>query len=442
MNRTSGWFVMPRTIYAVLAIASITLLDFALPGMMYVGWLASMALGVAIAYEFGTLYARRGTIRAWRVVADRLSNGDDNPVRIELESTYRVSLHCEVLDDLPEQLQVRSLVLRGRIEPTMRTVLRYNIRPTQRGEYHFGDIHVYLSLGLGLLQRRRTIPAGNSVGVYPSYIQMRSIELASVTKASIVGQRRLRRLGHTMEFETIKHYVPGDDVRTVNWRSTARSGSMMVNLFQDEREQHIYSVIDMGRVMKMPFHGLSLLDYSINGALALSRVALLKGDRAGLVAYGSKKASSIRADRRSRQLHLLNEALYSANTDFSESNDEVMFARLQAAAPTRSLIMLYTNIETLGAFQRRLPLLRVLAARHVLVVTMFENTEVASLASEPTNSVDDLYLRNAAELLVWQKREVMHQMRKHGIYSVYAKPQDMGLAAVQQYVELKSRGSL
>lgn len=433
-------FLTPRAMLAVLGIACLAVLGIVLPALFHVAWIAVVVVACAIAYEWGTLWSRKGGIVASRTVAQRLSNGDANIVSIDVETTINAALICSVIDELPVQFQERGLILHGTVLPGKRTVLTYTVRPTQRGEYAFGDIHIYASLWLGLVERRFTIPAAVVVKTYPSYMQMRAIELSAVNANVPIGQRRLRKLGQTLEYETAKPYVLGDDMRNMNWKTTARTGEMMVNLYQDEREQHIYSVIDTGRVMKLPFGGMTLLDYSVNAALALSRAALVRSDRAGLLAYGSRQATSVRADRRSRQMTMLNEALYAVSTDFSESNDEVMFASLRRLVPTRSLLMVYTNIETMGAFQRRLPVLRALATRHVVVVTMFENTEVTQLSTTPSTTTDNVYLRTTAEMFAWQKREVIAQMRQHGIMAVYARPENMGLATVQRYVEMKSRG--
>jgi uncharacterized protein (DUF58 family) len=440
MKRLSASFLTPRSMLIVLAIAAIAVIGIVVPAAFHMAWVATACFVVLVAYEWGVLWSRRGAVSARRFIAQRLSNGDHNDVTIELESSVAAVLRCTVIDELPIQFQERHLVLQGFAAPGRKTILRYEVRPVERGAYAFGNIHVYATTALGLVERRFTTPATQTVAVYPSYMQMRAIEMMAVSSAVPLGQRRMRRLGQTMEYETSKPYVQGDDMRTMNWKTTARSGQMMVNLYQDEREQHIYSVIDTGRIMKLPFNGMTLLDYSVNAALALSRAALVRGDRAGLVAYGSRTAATVPADRRSRQMTVLNEALYAVSTDFSESNDEVLFATLRRMVPTRSLLMIYTNIETIGAFQRRLPVLRALATRHVVIVTMFENTEITQIATTQSTSTDNVYLRATAEMFAWQKREIIAQMQQHGIMAVYARPENMGLATVQRYIDMKARG--
>jgi uncharacterized protein (DUF58 family) len=127
------------------------------------------------------------------------------------------------------------------------------------------------------------------VPVYPSFLKLRQYELMAVSnRLTDIGIKKMRRIGHSMEFDQVKNYVAGDDYRTVNWKATARKGDLMVNSFTDEKAQHIYCVIDKSRAMKMPFEGLSLLDYAINASLILSSVALVKQDKAGLITIAGK----------------------------------------------------------------------------------------------------------------------------------------------------------
>ena len=151
----------------------------------------------------------------------------------------------------------------------------YEVKPQERGEYNFGHINFFANGPLRMIQRRFVLGEEQTVKVYPSYIQMRKYQLLAIgNRLQETGVKRMRRLGHSMEFEQIKEYVRGDDYRTINWKATARKGDLMVNNYTDERSQQIYCLINKGRVMKMPFEGMTLLDYAINASLVLSSVAL------------------------------------------------------------------------------------------------------------------------------------------------------------------------
>lgn len=154
-------------------------------------------------------------------------------------------------------------------------VIQYFLRPVKRGEYSFGSVNAFVSSPIGFISRRFKFSQDKMVPVYPSYIQMRKFELLAISnRLTETGVKKIRRIGHNMEFELIKEYVNGDDFRTINWKATARKQHLMVNHFQDERSQQVYSLIDKGRVMQMPFEGMSLLDYAINATLVISNIAI------------------------------------------------------------------------------------------------------------------------------------------------------------------------
>src|SRR5690606_25405454 len=182
------------------------------------------------------------------------------------------------IDEIPVIFQNRSFRKYTTVMPGKRVVDTYTLRPVTRGEYWFEKIICYARSPLKLLQRRFRFEADKMVKVYPSTRQLKKYQLLALSdNTHFVGTRKIRRLGHSMEFEQIREYVQGDDIRTINWKATAKRNQLMVNQFQDEKSQNVYMVIDKGRVMKMPFNGLSLLDYAINATLVLSNVILKKG---------------------------------------------------------------------------------------------------------------------------------------------------------------------
>ena len=174
------------------------------------------------------------------------------------------------------------------------------VRPNESGEYVFHDINVFIKSPIGLVVRRKIIPAEKMVKILPSYFSLRKYELLAYSNnLAEGGNKRIRKLGHSLEFEQIKEYVTGDDIRSINWKATARKGGqLMVNKYTDEKSQQIYCLIDKGRVMKMPFDGMTLLDYAINATLILSRVALIRQDKAGLVTFSDQIGAFLPADQR------------------------------------------------------------------------------------------------------------------------------------------------
>lgn len=387
------------------------------------------------------LYRFKKGFFATRVVGDKLSNSDDNSIDIMLESNYPFQVHIRIIDELPEQFQKRDFEKYISIEKFEETSFKYSVRPVERGEYHFGFLNVYVSSPLRIISRRYRYDAQKMTAVYPSYIQMKKYEfLAMNNRLTEFGLKKIRRIGHTMEFEQIKEYISGDDVRTINWKATAKKGSLMVNQYQDEKSQPIYSMIDVGRVMKMPFEELKLLDYAINATLAFSNIALLKNDKAGMLTFSKKVDNIIAASNRKSNLSVLNEALYHINTNYIDSDFGMLYGTIKRKINQRSLLILYTNFEHISALQRQLSFLKAIGKQHLLVVVFFENTELDDLINKPSDNVLEIYNKTIAEKFSYEKRLIVKELESHGVHAILTKPKNLSVSVINKYLELKSKG--
>lgn len=436
-----GAFFLQRRFFAALfAVAALFAFGHFVPGLAGAARVGLLVLGGLLVLDAVLLFGR-GRLAAARALPARLSNGDANEVRVALESHYPMPVRVTVLDELPVQLQVRDLRLATLVAPHATATLRYSVRPVRRGRYAFGRLNVYATTALGLCARRFRVEAAAEVPVYPSFLQMRRYELLAVSnRLEEVGVKKVRRVGHTMEFDQIREYVEGDDVRTVNWKATARRGALMVNQHRDERAQPVYCLLDLGRVMKSPFDEMTLLDYSVNAALVLSNIALLRQDRAGLVTFSDEIAATVPAERTPRQIYTLMEALYHVETDFRESDYARLHAHLRRLLKQRSLLLLFTNFETRAALRRQLPFLRALGRQHVVVAVFFENTALRGLLEGMPTRTEDIYVKTIAEKFAFEKREIVKELARHGVQSILTPPEQLTVATVNRYLALKARG--
>jgi uncharacterized protein (DUF58 family) len=245
-----------------------------------------------------------------------------------------------------------------------------------------------------------------------------------------------------MEFEQIKEYVPGDDYRTVNWKATARKGSLMTNNYTDERSQQIYCAVNKGRVMKMPFDGMSLLDYAVNASLVLSNVALGKQDKAGLITFAENLDTFLPADKKPTQMNLVLEALYKQRTRFLESDFEKLFSVIRNRITHRSLIILFTNFESLESLQREMSSLKRIAKYHLLVVVFFENTELKKLQEVHAATMEDIYIKTIAEKFAFEKKLMVKELIANGIISILTTPENLTVNTINKYLELKNKLSI
>lgn len=378
-----------------------------------------------------------------RLLPDKFSNGDKNEVEINIISAYPFAIYLTIIDEVPIQFQERNFKLHLNITPKKEEHIAYTLKPTERGEYHFGNLNIYASSKIGLVAKRFRFDADAMVPTYPSFKQLRKFELLNINhNLQDYGVKKIRRIGHTMEFEQIKDYVIGDDLRTINWKATAKKNSLMVNQFQDEKSQPIYSIIDKGRVMKMPFEGLSLLDYAINATLVISSIALKKHDKAGMLSFSKKVENMVVAQRRSSQMRFILESLYNVKTDYFESDFSRLYANIKRHITQRSLILLYTNFETLDSLNRQLPYLKAIAKNHLIVVIFFKNTELNSIVNEKAATIQQVYDKVIAEKFAFEKRLIVQELKKYGIYSILTTPENLTIDTINKYLEIKSRGLL
>lgn len=437
------FYIQNRFFYASIAIMVLFVIGFVFPRWFNIIKLLLLALVVLTFLDVLIIFSTKIGLKGVRGLPEKFSNGDQNPIDISIENFYTFPVYIRIIDEIPEQFQVRDFKIDRKLEASSVTQLQYELRPTERGEYHFGKLNIYVTSIFGLVARRFSFNDKAMIPTYPSFMQLRKYDLIAISNnLNQYGIKKVRRIGHTMEFEQIKDYVLGDDLRTINWKATAKKNQLMVNQFQDEKSQPVYSVIDKGRVMKMPFNGLTLLDYAINSSLVISNVALKKQDKAGIFSFSKKVENRVVAERRTSQMNLILEGLYSVNTDFFESDFGRLYADIKRNITQRSLILLYTNFETLDGLHRQLPYLKGIAKSHLLVVVFFKNTELNNLITEKAETVQQAYDKVIAEKFAFEKRLIVNELKKYGIYSILTTPENLTIDTINKYLEIKARGLL
>lgn len=398
---------------------------------------------LAVVFDIFLLYRNKIGIQAHRVLPEKLSNGDENPIEIKIINRYQFKVSLKIIDELPVQWQIRDFKIEAILNPSEEKIFTYEVRPTERGEYHFGNLNVFTSSVLGLVARKQQFSAEDMVPNYPSFLQLKKYDfIAFSNKLKLFGLKKIRRIGHTMEFEQIKDYNIGDDIRNINWKATAKRNNLMVNQFQDEKSQPVYSVIDKGRVMKMPFNNLSLLDYAINSTLVISNIVLKKHDKAGMFTFSRKVSDRVIAQRRNAQMHLILETLYNIETDFSESDFSRLYVDVKRHIKQRSLLLLYTNFETMDALHRQLPYLQAINKTHLLVVIFFENTELKSFLNKEAKTTHQIFEKTIAEKFIFEKKLIVNELHKYGIQSILTSPENLTVNTINKYLEIKARGMI
>ena len=433
-----------NTFFRYIAFLSATfILSYWVKPLYPFAWIATYIVITLFFLDLYLLYTTKKGIDANRSAPQKLSNSDLNPIVITYQSFYPFKTGITIIDELPVQFQKRDFEFTTSLTKGEKRKFEYTVRPVERGEYVFGNMNIFTSTPLRIIKRRYVFQKNQMVPVYPSIIQMQQYDfLAMSNNLTEFGLKKIRRIGHTQEFEQIKDYIQGDDFRTINWKATAKKSQLMVNQYQDEKSQPIYSIIDTGRVMKMPFNGLKLLDYAINSTLAFSNVALKKNDKTGMISFSKKIETFLPAVQKITYLNTILEKLYNITTTYSDSDMGLLYAHIKRKINHRSLLLFYTNFEHISALRRQLPFLTAIAKKHVLVVIFFENTELETLIATDAEDLQTVYHKTIAEKFSLEKRLMQKELQQYGIQTILTKPEHLTVNTINKYLEIKARGIL
>ena len=441
MKTIRNIYIHQRFFVYISIISALFLVSYWFPVIYNLVWILVTIILVLLFSDLYILFSFKKGVQGRRILTEKFSNSDENPVSITVKNNYKFKVEVKLIDELPNQFQKRDFEHIVNLGISENYNFEYEVTPVERGEYHFGNLNVYVSSPLKIIARRFQFHENEMVAVYPSYIQMKKYEfLAMSNRLTEFGLKKIRKIGHTLEFEQIKNYIGGDDVRTINWKATAKRSQLMVNQYQDEKSQPIYSIIDLGRVMKMPFEELKLLDYAINSALAFSNIALRKNDKAGLITFAKKVDTIVAASNKKTHLNVINEALYNISTKYTDADFGYLYAVIKRKITQRSLLILYTNFEHISSLKRQLPFLKAISKHHLLVVVFFENTELNSLINENAVDLQSIYHKTIAEKFIHEKRLIVKELERNGINGILTKPKNLTVNVINKYLEFKAKG--
>jgi len=424
------------------AIVAILILSYSYPKMWFWAIVLIITLLTLSIIEIVICYLIAKKIYISRETQDQFSLGDDQEINYKIANQSNQLASIEITDELPFQLQHRDKIYKGNLKANTIDKIGHAIRPTERGVYRFGNIHLYISKKwLNLIQLRKTYNVEAHTEVYPSFIQMKKYELQVFSKtATLSGIRRVREIGENDEFEQIRNYVVGDNVKSINWKATSRKGELMVNQYENSKSQMVYCIVDKGRSMQMPFNNLSLLDYAINTSLVMSNIVLRKYDKVGLITFSNKIGAIINADSQKEQLQKITKTLYDQETEFHESDFRLLFQIVRQRIRRRSVLMIFTNFEHAQDLQRQIKYLKALSRSHLLVVIFFTNAQIEGAANAKlSRDVKDIYFRTFAQENIMEKEKMVTELRKTGIQVILSKPEDLSINTINKYLEIKAK---
>ncbi len=396
-----------------------------------------------IGLEIAQLFSQKKPFAISRLLRTNLSLGDNETIVYFLHNHLKVPCRISMYDNLPLALDRRDFKISNKFKSLEKKTIRYEIIANVRGEYIFDYIDIFIRLNFGFLERRFEQHLPFLAKVQPSVIQLKKYALANIKNSVLFyGVKKVRKIGQSYDFDHIKNYVLGDDVRSINWKATSRKNDLMVNHYEDEKSQAVYCIIDKSNVMNMPFNGLSLLDYAINASLVISNTALQHQDKAGLLTFSDTLGSVLPAANSKKQLSIINDHLYNQKNRTTESNYLLLYYALKKLTRKRSLFFLFTNFESMSSLEINLPIISKIAKQHVLVLIFFKNTEIEKYYSLENNSKAAIYEYAVAEKYLADKQKMLGLLKNYGIRCIYTDPKDLTINTLNEYISLKATGSI
>ncbi len=402
-------------------------------GLLALGviWLDWRAAGPVEAFEVG------------RAHETKLSLGADNVIRLSVRNRRPRAIRFQLRDEPPDAFGIETRVHAGRVGALDVWHGRYTVRPLRRGDYTFGDITLRWPGPIGLVVRQGRVAAAAPVKVYPNLLDVRRYDIAlRRNRLQELGLRASRRFGDGTDFERLREYLPDDEYRKINWKATARRNRPVTVQYQTERSQSVIAVVDVGRMMQSPVTHMAKLDYVLNAVLLLGFVATGKGDKVGLLSFDHtvRQYLSPRAGR--GQFYRMLETLYAVEAQPVEPDYAQALSYLSLKHRKRALVVIFTDLSggvTMDALSTQVSRL---ARRNLTLVVTISDPDVVAAAQQVPAETLTVYQRAAAVQLLDDRRLTLEQLHRQGVLTLDVPANQLSLAVINRYLELKARTML
>ncbi len=395
---------------------------------------------------------RAGQLTAERSWINAPALNSQAEIELILVNHGRVIIECRLVDDLPAALLARSTTLKLRAFPRVPAAVRYRVDPVERGDCETGWLYLRYRSPLGLAEKWARAPLTQTVRVYPTLRTTEEQQIFLARSRQIDLQlRQARQRGLGRDFESLRDYREGDDLRDVCWTATARRGALITRQYQTERSQPVWIVLDCGRLMQSRHlrsgetseaqreHAHSKLDYACSTAVALAQLALYSGDRVGLLAYGQGIQQRLLPGRGAAHLRQLIELLAQVKVETSEADHLRATAVLNRLQPRRSLILWITDLAETAMRPEVIDGAVQLLRRHVLLFVAMAQPEVDAIAKARPKSVDQMFRSAAAQEMTGRRELLLARLHEQGALTLDLNPEVLTPSVLNQYLMVKER---
>ncbi|MFH0244104.1 DUF58 domain-containing protein [Streptomyces sp. HK10] len=429
---------------ALIAALGALLVGFLLPS--WTGLLAvELPLLLAILYDLGRaapvrklLFTRSGDTSV------RL--GDSVEVRLAVTNPAGRPLRAHLRDAWPPSVWATGSEITGSrhrltVPGGERRLLTTRLRPTRRGDHHAARVTVrsYGPLGLAARQGSHSVPW--TVRVLPPFTSRKHLPARLSRLRELDGRTSVLTRGEGTEFDSLREYIPGDDTRSIDWRATARQSAVAVRTWRPERDRRILAVLDTGRTSAGRVGDIPRLDAAMDAALLLAALSARAGDRFDLLAYDRQVRATVRGRTARDLLPALVTTMAPLEPALIESDARGMASTVLRNAPQRSLVVLFTGLDSSPVEEGLLPVLPLLTQRHTVMVASVADPRIKEMAAA-RGTLDAVYEAAAAARAQAERRHTASRLRRRGVTVVDAIPDELAPALADAYLALKAAGRL
>jgi uncharacterized protein (DUF58 family) len=430
----------PRLVRWFLGVAAASLLVLAFPRSWPLLLAANLTLLGSALLDW-LLTPGPGRLRIERRAPPRLSVRQPEPVPLTLTNDSAYPLTVRVRDGVPESFRPSTAEVAS-VAPAGETVrLEYQVEPLARGLFHWGAIHVRYRSLLGLWERSLVVPAEAESRVYPNVSELERYHLLARTNhLEAMGIRKVRLRGGMWEFESLRDYASGDDVRLIDWKATARRRKLIVRNQEAERNQTVLLLLDCGRLMNAEVNGVAKLEHAISTVLVLAHVALSRGDRVGLCTFSGDVHEWVPPRPHLGHNRLLVETLYDLKGDYTETDHARCLRLVASRHPKRALLVVLTDFVDAETASEMVAHLQLAARRHLVLFTALRDPHLERLARQHPELPGDAFRKSVAVDLQRERREVLERLRQSGMHVLDVDPDQITAPLLNSYLEVAFKG--
>lgn len=367
--------------------------------------------------------------------------GEEAGVSLVVENLGTRRLRALVRDAWPPSAGAGPRTVSVSVPPGERRRIDMRLLPTRRGDRRAVSVTIRSYGPLRLAARQLSRQAPWTVRVLPAFPSRRHLPAKLARLRELTGQHVALIRGQGTEFDSLREYVDGDDVRSIDWRATARRNDVVVRTWRPERDRRIYLVLDTGRTAAGRVGDIPRLDCSMDAALLLGALASRAGDRVDLLAYDRRVRARVEGSTRTSLLTAMVRAMAPLEPELVEADAAGMVSALLARVRQRCLVVLLTDLNATAMEEGLLPLLPQLTAKHLVMIAAVSDPRVGEMATSRGDTTA-VYDAAAAERARADRQRVTAELRKHGVEVVDAPPEDLAPALADAYLSLKAAGRL